>query len=175
LSSWWLKLHHVGAKLEVIGLSCLILLCLLDLSLLLGELLELLLVLGVGLHLGLVLFSVLLDELLLLAVLLAHVLQLDRHGGGIDPLGTFHEHGEVVAGEGVDLIVEAGVAQGLHQLDDDSSRFQSQKLRLDGLIRFLQHSELLISWILENILNELVKNVEASNDLGFIIVLENVV
>jgi len=175
LSSWWLKLHHVGTELDIVGLACLILLGLLDLSLLLGELLELLLVLGVGLHLGLVLLSVLLDELLLLAVLLTHVLHLEWHGCGVDQLGAFHEHGEVVTGEGMDLIVEEGVAQGLHQLDDNSSRFQSQELRLNGLIRFLQDSELLVSWILENILNELVKNVEASNDLGFIIVLENVV
>lgn len=173
LGSWWLELHQIGTEPEAVCVSVFVLLGLLDLSLFLGELLQLLLVLGGSLHLGLGLLLVLLDQLVLLAVLFTHGLQLERHSGGVDKLGAFHEHGEVVTGEGMHLLVEVGVAQCLNELEDNSRGLKPQELLLNGLVRFLQHSELLVGWILENVLDELVENVEASNDLGFIVTRED--
>lgn len=150
LLGWWLKLHHVGAELEVVAAGVLVLLGLLDLALLLGDLLEGLLVLSLLAHLGLVLLLVLADELGLLALFLAHVVHLQLGHGVVDQGGTLHEDIEVVSGEGMDLIIKTRVAKSLNQLDDDAGWLQRQKLALDGLIRFLQNSELLISWVLQD-------------------------
>jgi len=173
LLGWWLKLDHIGSEFNVIALGITVLFGLLHLSLLLGQLFQLFFVHGISLHLSLVLLLVLLDELLFGLLLFTHVEHLEFHCLGIDNLRAFHEDCEVVTSKGMHLLIKVGITQSLNQLNDNSRWLQSKKLLLDGLVCLLQDPELLVSWILENIRNKLVENIQTSNYFLIIIVCQN--
>ena len=170
-----LELDNVGAEVEFVRDTRLNFLMLPFGSVTLLLVLQTFLELGVGLHLGLVGSLVSEDELLLLAVLLGHERHLELHGAGLDHLGAGTEHDKVVAGERVEVIVHVGVSERLDETNQDTAGLQGENLALDGLVGFLEEAELVLARILQDVGDQLHKDVKAGDNLVDIVRSDNFV
>lgn len=175
---WWgLEGNYVGSELELVGVTGLdFLLADLFPVVLLGllELLHVLVLFPFFLlelpALRLVLLLFLLVFVVACLLLRTQVLVLDRAVlSGDDCLGA-HEHLEVVAYEGIHVVVQIHVAEGQDQVVHAASH--GQQLLLDGFVGLFQDSELLLVGAVHDVIRQLEQDVKGLDD-GLLVVLSH--